>query len=62
MTKKIQWFARGGNLARQGPYKTQLAAWKSLTLTEKSIYRVKGWDYPENSHVWPEEINEKDIL
>ena len=32
--KKIQWFARGGNIAKMGPFNTQQEAFDSLMTTK----------------------------
>lgn len=44
----IQWFARGGNIKRCGPFKTQADAVKALRLTND-----RG--FPADAFVWPEE-------
>lgn len=51
--KKIVWFARGGGIAKQGPYNSQAKAAASLIKTD---------GYPiEDAFVWPEEIDIDEI-
>ena len=50
--KKILWYARGGGLARMGPFESQVEAVKALrTMGSTPTYPI----YPSDSWVWPEE-------
>lgn len=44
-----QWWVRGGNIARMGPYETQRKAWESLRRVDP-----KDCPYPDNAMIWPE--------
>jgi hypothetical protein len=46
--KTVVWFARGGNVAKQGPYASQVEAAKSLITTNGLPI--------EGAYVWPEEV------
>lgn len=59
MAKKIVWFARGGGIAKSGPFKTQALAAKSMRLVAPTP--VYGQPlitklFPDDVFVWPEEI------
>lgn len=50
---KIVWFARGGDIAKCGPFSTQIEATNAMRLVKNS----KNNDiFPDNVFVWPEEI------
>jgi hypothetical protein len=51
--KKIVWFARGGELAKSGPYHTQVAAVNAVRLANPKDNDV----FPPNAFVWPEEVD-----
>lgn len=67
--KKIQWFARGGGIAKCGPFKSQVeatAAMRQVTETDQEYRRLvamhgpirpqlKG-GFPEDIFVWPEHV------
>jgi len=69
MSKKIQWFARGGGIAKCGPFKSQVeatAAMRQVTETDQRYAWVvamhgpirpqfKGM-FPEDVFVWPEAV------
>lgn len=44
--KQVQWFARGGGIAKMGPYKSQVEAAASLLNTHGV--------HVEGAFVWPE--------
>jgi len=48
---KIVWFARGGGIARCGPYPTQVAAVDAMRLADKT----RG-EFPPDVFVWPEPV------
>ena len=60
---KIVWYARGGYVARSGPYRTQLEAAKSL-MVHRDCCKSKCWPYTakcdcglspiDGAFVWPE--------
>lgn len=67
--KKIVWFARGGGIAKAGPFDTQIDAVNSMRLTEETQeqYKKSLWShtrdrlrggFPDDVFVWPEEIDE----
>jgi hypothetical protein len=49
-SKEIKWFARGGGIAKCGPFDTQLEATNAMRLVED-----KG--FPQDVFVWPEETD-----
>lgn len=52
------WFASGGGIARCGPFKSAVEAWKAMRLARSK--QVNGLSlYPADVCVWPEEINEE---
>lgn len=54
--KTIKWFARGGDIAKMGPFNSQVEATKSLLLVKR---KPDTYDrYPPNAFVWPEEIED----
>jgi len=61
---KINWFASGGGIARTGPFPSQFAAFRAMTLTQDARARQrreKGTDapFPFDTIVWPEPITPK---
>ena len=55
----IGWFASGGDIARSGPYTSQMEAYNALRLTESAQRQQRethGTDspYPRDLLVWPE--------
>jgi len=52
-TAKVLWFARGGGIARCGPFKSQVAAVDAMRLVKK----VNGSEFPPDIFVWPEAPN-----
>jgi hypothetical protein len=57
--RKIQWFARGGGIARCGPFKSQIEATNAMRLVkrEATIHEVEQrCEFPDNVFVWPEEV------
>lgn len=69
MAKKIQWFARGGGIAKCGPFKSQVAAtaaMRQVTETDQHYAwvvamhgpvrpQLKG-GFPTDVFVWPEVV------
>ena len=52
---KIQWFASGGDIAKCGPFKSQILAYQAMTLVPK--YRSHpSIPIPLDCMVWPEYI------
>lgn len=63
----IQWFARGGGIARVGPFKTQIEAVESIRQiaeTDEQYHRATFYGehrpqprggFPPDAFVWPEE-------
>ncbi len=51
---KVVWFAKGGGIAKAGPFKDQVEAAAALTLVPKGPHdlRVK----PDDAFVWPERV------
>lgn len=66
---KVQWFARGGDIARMGPFKTQVEASNALRLVPQVNVRMRGTEFetgrvitllfPPDAFVWPEEVPTK---
>ena len=50
--KKIVWFARGGDIARCGPYESQIEAVDAMRLKKKP---GQNQEFPSDVFVWPEE-------
>ena len=48
---KLKWFARGGGIARCGPFASQAEAVKAMMLINP---KNKAFPYPDNLFVWPE--------
>ena len=53
MSEEIQWFAKGGGIARCGPFQDQIRAWESMRYTDK-LRKETGLDHPGDTAVWPE--------
>lgn len=51
---KIVWYARGGDVLRFGPFKTQAEAARALRLAKSTPDCAR---YPDNAFVWPEEVS-----
>ena len=51
--KKIVWFAKGGGIARCGPFKDQITAVNAMRLAKKAAEQRK--EFPDDVFVWPEE-------
>ena len=47
--KKVNWFARGGGIAKCGPFTSQAEAAKAMVLVDGG--------FPDNVFVWPEEVD-----
>lgn len=47
----IVWYARGGDIARMGPFDSQVVAWERLRLIGSTPEFPK---YHQNALVWPE--------
>ena len=54
---EVLWFARGGGVARTGPFKTQVEAVKALVLASSGPFGAPL--YPTDAFVWPEEVHPK---
>lgn len=64
-SKKIVWFARGGDIARCGPYDSQVEATNAMRLIDEGPDPVRVGDsfrdplrggFPDNVFVWPEDV------
>jgi hypothetical protein len=66
MKKKIVWFAKGGGVAKCGPFKDQISATNAMRLVKKraetymsglTIVHVpeQRKEFPDDVFVWPEE-------
>ena len=53
MQKKLKWFARGGGIARCGPFDSQCDAWNAMRYADK-IKEKTRLDHPADTAVWPE--------
>lgn len=55
---EVKWFARGGNLAKMGPFDSQLAATNALRITKESAARMGTPNaiFHPDAFVWPEEV------
>ena len=65
---KIRWFARGGGVAKCGPFTTQVEATEAIREVEENDMEYKlallcGEDrnqfkggFPDNAFVWPEVV------
>lgn len=51
---KIVWFARGGGIAKMGPFKSQVEATNALRLRADPSSRETRL-FPDDAFVWPEE-------
>jgi hypothetical protein len=56
--KKIVWFARGGNIAKSGPYKTQIEAVNAMRLVNNPKLDDTQPIFLRDIFVWPEEVTE----
>jgi hypothetical protein len=66
-TKPVKWFARGGGIARSGPFDTQVEATRALRLAPEDAHwsdtpaqyarkvRKAAARFPPDAFVWPEE-------
>lgn len=54
MVRRVVWYARGGGIARTGPYRSQMEAWESMRYTD-AMRRATQLVYPADTVVWPEE-------
>lgn len=58
-TKKTVWFAKGGGIARVGPFASQIEATKALRLAHtpanQNNPRPSRAEFPADAFVWPEE-------
>ena len=50
MGLSIQWFAKGGGIAKIGPFESQIAATEAIRYAEP----VNGQFFPIDAFVWPE--------
>ena len=54
---KVQWFARGGDVLRMGPFDSQADATRALILSNSP----RGMPtFPPDAFVWPEYIEEEE--
>ena len=51
--KPIEWFASGGDVAKMGPFKSQVEAWDALRLSKRSAERQQRI-FAAEAVVWPE--------
>jgi hypothetical protein len=51
--EKVEWFARGGGIARTGPFDSQTDAWEAMRYTDE-LRKETGYDHPPDTAVWPE--------
>jgi hypothetical protein len=54
--KKIVWFAKGGGIAKCGPFASQLEAFDVMRLT-KYARGFSSFPFPPDIVVWPEEAS-----
>jgi hypothetical protein len=52
--KKVVWFAKGGGIARCGPYKSQIEAANAMRLAPLKDPAKQNCIFPDNTFVWPE--------
>ena len=55
MTKKTVWYARSGDIARMGPYDSQVKAAKAIKLVKQVRSNA---EFHDNAFIWPEEVND----
>lgn len=55
METKIVWYAAGGGIAKTGPYSSQIEAYSSLRLIKELVGKQRGFPFPKDIVVWPEE-------
>lgn len=57
--EKLQWFARGGGIARCGPFKTQVDAVEAMRHVDDAPRgHVGPWGiFPADMLVWPERVD-----
>jgi hypothetical protein len=67
MSQKLVWYARGGEIARMGPFKTQVDA-AEHTMVHAENCRSRQWPYTncdcelrpiDGAFVWPEFLKPK---
>lgn len=56
---QVKWFASGGDIVRTGPFPSQIAAYKAMTLTNDAKERQRRElgvlsPYSYGTFVWPE--------
>jgi len=56
--KDIVWFARGGGIAKAGPFDSQIEAWEAMEYTHEMKERT-GYKHPHDTAVWPERCRQK---
>ena len=56
----VVWFARGGDIQRSGPFKTQLEATQSLRLRHRNTHAPEVPVFPPDAFVWCEEAPERE--
>ncbi len=50
--RKMIWYAAGGDIAKCGPFKNQVDAYRAMTLHPSR--RTSGIKFPKDIVVWPE--------
>ncbi len=53
VARKIVWFASGGNIAKCGPFRSQIEATNAMRLAP-GAKRTETELFPEDVFVWPE--------
>ena len=54
---RIVWYARGGGIAKMGPFDSQVRATDALRLgPDTKIFRNSSLIFPSDAFVWPEEV------
>lgn len=54
-TSKIVWYARGGAIAKCGPFTSQVEATNAMRLGKSESFNAAQL-FPPNTFVWPEEV------
>lgn len=56
---KVVWFAKGGGIAKMGPFKSQAEAARHIRLVKSEATRwapAQQAEFPADAFVWPEEL------
>lgn len=52
--KIVRWYARGGDIAKTGPFRSQARAWEAMRYTD-ALREQTRYDHPPDTAVWPVE-------